>query len=1097
MKKKRFISIVALSTVLGLGSIAGLASCQPNQGEVTDTKYKVTYTTSNDYTVAGLNAEGYAKGATVSFTVSVSNTKKEIDSVKVAGTALTGPNYSFTMPENDVAIVIVLKDKAVAPTKVLSATYTGTPKVGETIVVVGTLDGDPITGITVSVAEADATKVTITGTSVLCNEAGDITLKVAYVDGDKNYSFNLAVTIAGENLVTIKTALETAALQVPNYSESTPSSNYTTTIFTMKGKVVAMGDLYKDNTEFVIDDGTAQISVRYKGTPTFEVGDFIKVESALQNYFGLYSASSSSLVITELTEGEFTAADYVAFDGKAYDAYYDVCFAASTTVPSSTTYVPIKPVEVVAKFSDRKYFFIDGATKGNKGKLTLSKSPAATFTDLTLTKDTYYTIKGYLIGANTDSGQVNLMANSVAEKVYDATSIEISSEADAVDINGTLQINSTILPTEAIGNTLTWKSSDEAVAKVSATGLVTGLTAGTTVITATSGTTVSNSLTITVNANVAEANVSIDDGIVNGTLTANPADAIGATASPQEITLTATPDSGYEVNTVTVKVGDADAVAIKAETDGTYKYTTEDKGTYVFSATFKQVEVTALTDVKKADDSDTVFYRVQGVVTSLTSEGGSFYIQDINGVGIFVFGWTIPTDITVVKGTKLELYGYKHTNYSTIELCYKDGTSFTKVINDDTLTGAANSITSISDLKLTDVGTLYTFKAIYKAGDLSTYSSSKNLSLTLDLNGKDVTYYIKKSYASDTTVATKFSGIAIGDYVEFTAILGNYNTGLQFLYTSDATVAKATRPVVTSIVCVASETALNVGETTTLSSTVGPWAATNDGVVYSVLATSTGTATIDGSTLTATGVGVVSVVAKIGDVTSEAVDITISAAVALTGLTCVTDATSIEVGGTANLSATALPDGAVLTDAVTYEIATGSDFATISGAVVTGVAEGTVTVVAKSGTFTSQAVTITVTPAATKITKTIKELATANNWKDATKYSSASLDEKVSVTITGGSNTGKYYTSDDTWRMYQNETPSITILVPSGYVISKYTIVWKAKKTGTLTFNDSVVESGTEYVNTTASLVFGVGNSGTETNGQAQITSISISYLAA
>ncbi len=84
----------------------------------------------------------------------------------------------------------------------------------------------------------------------------------------------------------------------------------------------------------------------------------------------------------------------------------------------------------------------------------------------------------------------------------------------------------------------------------------------------------------------------------------------------------------------------------------------------------------------------------------------------------------------------------------------------------------------------------------------------------------------------------------------------------------------------------------------------------------------------------------------------------------LTGLTCVSDVTSIGIGGKATLSATAFPSDAVL-GTVTYEITEGSTFATISGNIVTGVAAGTVKVVAKTileeNTLTSEAINITIT----------------------------------------------------------------------------------------------------------------------------------------
>ena len=77
-------------------------------------KYIVTYNESDDYTVSGL-LEEYEEGDEVEFTLTLINENKLIDKVKVDEVYME-PNagtYSFIMPNNDVEIVITLKDKPV------------------------------------------------------------------------------------------------------------------------------------------------------------------------------------------------------------------------------------------------------------------------------------------------------------------------------------------------------------------------------------------------------------------------------------------------------------------------------------------------------------------------------------------------------------------------------------------------------------------------------------------------------------------------------------------------------------------------------------------------------------------------------------------------------------------------------------------------------------------------------------------------------------------------------------------------------------------------------------------------------------------------
>ena len=78
-----------------------------------------------------------------------------------------------------------------------------------------------------------------------------------------------------------------------------------------------------------------------------------------------------------------------------------------------------------------------------------------------------------------------------------------------------------------------------------------------------------------------------------------------------------------------------------------------------------------------------------------------------------------------------------------------------------------------------------------------------------------------------------------------------------------------------------------------------------------------------------------------------------------TGITLAADVTSVEVGGSVTLTPTVTPVES--TDEVTYEVTAGADLVTLSGNSLVAKAEGTVTVVAKAGTVTSEPVTITIT----------------------------------------------------------------------------------------------------------------------------------------
>jgi trimeric autotransporter adhesin len=84
-------------------------------------------------------------------------------------------------------------------------------------------------------------------------------------------------------------------------------------------------------------------------------------------------------------------------------------------------------------------------------------------------------------------------------------------------------------------------------------------------------------------------------------------------------------------------------------------------------------------------------------------------------------------------------------------------------------------------------------------------------------------------------------------------------------------------------------------------------------------------------------------------------------AVHATGVECVADKSSVYVGDTVNLSANLTPSAAA--DAVTYQIASGSEFATIAGSVLTATADGTVTVTATANGVVSAAISIVIAAA--------------------------------------------------------------------------------------------------------------------------------------
>ena len=177
-----------------------------------------------------------------------------------------------------------------------------------------------------------------------------------------------------------------------------------------------------------------------------------------------------------------------------------------------------------------------------------------------------------------------LQENSIRKAIGDITLIEMRdvsamivvdpSEA-TVDGGKTLALKASVLPE---GQTVTWASSDSSKASVSNKGVVTGVAAGSAVVSASitvDGTTYKDVCNVTVPAytiTVAEAE--------NGSATASAA----TSAAGAEITITATPAEDYELDEITVMQGS------KAVTVANGKFTMP-TGNVTVTVTFKATEL--------------------------------------------------------------------------------------------------------------------------------------------------------------------------------------------------------------------------------------------------------------------------------------------------------------------------------------------------------------------------------------------------------------------------------------------------------------------------------------------------------------------------
>ena len=284
-------------------------------------------------------------------------------------------------------------------------------------------------------------------------EAGwnKLTGYMLYVSGGKYY--NVAVVSAEPT-----EAPEEPQPTVGTIAEIT-KADYNTTVET-KGVVIA-----KTQRSYLIDDNTGKILVYGFDMPDFNINDYITVSGTLDSYNNQPQIASPTVAAcsetapslgnvittwtaTELDAYDFTTNDYVEITGTfELDGDYPILKVAGAKKDVRASY-PITSL---------------GLDSSKVGR-TL-------------------TFKGFMIGGS--GTRAHMIVNEVSVKAYDAvTSVEIAEPTSTqVYVGGSLQLNATVLPATA-DPAITWETSDDTTATVSATGLVSGVKEGNVTITA-------------------------------------------------------------------------------------------------------------------------------------------------------------------------------------------------------------------------------------------------------------------------------------------------------------------------------------------------------------------------------------------------------------------------------------------------------------------------------------------------------------------------------------------------------------------------------------------------------------------------------------
>ena len=647
----------------------------------------------------------------------------------------------------------------------------------------------------------------------------------------------------------------------------------------------------------------------------------------------------------------------------------------------------------------------------------------------------------------------------------EVSSITLDKSSASLKIGETITLTATVGPDDATDKTVTWTTSDATVATVS-NGVVTAKKIGTATITAKAGDkTATCSITVvatevssitldksSTSLKVGEtvtltATVGPDDA-TDKTVTWTTSDATVATVSNGVVTA-----KNLGTTTITAKAGDKTATCSITVVATEVSSITLDKS----SASLKVGEtVTLSATVNPSDATDkTVTWTTSDATVAIVSNGvvtakklGTATITAKAGEKTASCTITvIPTPVTSVTLNKTSAslkvgetvtftatVGPDDATDKTITWTTSDATVATvsngvvtaKNLGTATITAKAGDKTATCSITVvpTEVSsiTLNKTSASLKVGETVTFTATVGPD---DATDKTVTWT-----TSDASIATVKDGCVTALKIGTATITAKAGDK-----TASCTITVIPTPV-TSVTLNKTSASLKVGETVTLTATVGPDDATDKTVTWT---TSDATvATVSNGVVTAKMLGTATITAKAGDKTA-----TCSITVVATPVTSVTlnkTSASLKVGETVTLSATVNPSDA--TDKTVTWTTSDAKVATVSNGVVTAKMLGTATITAKAGDKTATC-SITVVPtevssitldkssASLKVGETMTLSATVNPSDATDKTVTWTTSDATVATVSNGVVTAKKMGTVTITAQAGDKTASCTVKVLS------------------------------------------------------------------
>ena len=404
---------------------------------------------------------------------------------------------------------------------------------------------------------------------------------------------------------------------------------------TINGSFSTKDFVAKGENIYVPEDNRSKVS-RIEGTATIEKA----VEIQLSAPDATTPYQERKLIETTADASNFTVSSpYQLKKQTEYNGTYIYAFIPVTSVtlaPETLSIEEGKTAGLTATISPANATTQQHSWASENGKIAKAYGETLNTAKVTAIGVGKTTIT-YTIGGKEASCEVTVTPRTISVESITLNKTQLSLVKGATET-----LAATVLPTTATDKTVIWESSDTAVATVK-DGIVTAVAAGNATITAKAGEkTATCAVTVTNPSNSGSSSggggsstpryaVTVPDKTENGSLSVSSKNA----KKGSDVTVTATPDKGYEVDDIVAKDAKGNKLTLKDNGDGTYTFTMP-ASKVTIEATFaeKQADEPVAPEKLFADVSAEEYYYE---AVKWASENGV-----TGGIGENLFGANLP-----------------------------------------------------------------------------------------------------------------------------------------------------------------------------------------------------------------------------------------------------------------------------------------------------------------------------------------------------------------------------------------------------------------------------------------------------------------------